>query len=167
MKIKQDFVRIEKRLFWSCFLRFIFFFLLFFNTHEYLSQVSPAVMKAAKNGNAEAQYQVGFSLCGCVVRECPTAEAKERVYWLTQSSTQGHAGAQTLLAMMYYEGCGVEVNLKKAFDLELKSAQGGNCSGMNNVAVQYIMGEGTEPDLDKAVFWIKKMRDMDCYRWDD
>lgn len=126
------------------------------------------MIEAAKKGNPEAQYQVGFHLCTCVISrdECPVEEALERIYWLTLSSDQGHSGAQTLLATMYYKGCGVEVNLTKAFELDLKSAKNGNCQGMNNLAVKYLLGEGTKPDLDKAIYWIKKMRDKQCDGWD-
>jgi TPR repeat protein len=57
---------------------------------------------AAEQGNAEAQYEVGFAYlyAAGVEHEDP----REAVKWLTKAAEQGHDGAQFALADIYYHG---------------------------------------------------------------
>ncbi|POG74181.1 hypothetical protein GLOIN_2v1578427 [Rhizophagus irregularis DAOM 181602=DAOM 197198] len=50
-------------------------------------------------------------------------------------------------------GCGVTKDEKKAFELYLKSAEGGYKHAIKNVGVRYFNGQGTLKDENKAFEW--------------
>ncbi|MCR5010862.1 MAG: sel1 repeat family protein [Lachnospiraceae bacterium] len=65
-------------------------------------------------------------------------------------------------AQSYYNGDGEKKDLKKAFELFLKSAELGNPLAMDDVGLCYLQGEGTEADPDKGFFWIEKAAKLGC-----
>lgn len=46
-----------------------------------------------------------------------------------------------------------------AFRLFLQEAEAGNCDAMCRLALMYESGEGTEPDVDKSIYWDLKAVD--------
>lgn len=68
-------------------------------------------LKQAKSGDAEAQYQVGYSYFkGIHVKK----DYKKAVEWLSKASKQNYIPALTLLAECYGSGRGVEKNLSES-----------------------------------------------------
>ncbi len=48
------------------------------------------------------------------------------------------------------------MNLEKAFYWYQKAAENGNKAAMNNLAIHYENGKGTEKNLEKAFYWYQK-----------
>lgn len=78
---------------------------------EQLGKVFPACSKAARQGDAGAQFYLGamFRNRGGVAQDYQQA-----LRWLTLSAAQGYAEAQFFLGEMYYEGLGVTQDLTRA-----------------------------------------------------
>ena len=60
------------------------------------------------------------------------------------------------LAMMYWEGKGVERDLNKALKLFERSAEAGNSQSMSELAEIYLKGELVPKDEAKALEWFRK-----------
>ena len=60
------------------------------------------------------------------------------------------------LGYLYRNGIGVEKDLTKAFELNLKAANSGDSSAMFNVGKKYEMGIGIDKDTSKANYWLEK-----------
>ena len=71
------------------------------------------VRKAAEQGLAEAQYNLGvmYQHGGGV-----DVNYKKAIEWFEKAAEQGVADAQYNLGVMYYDGLGVDVNYKKAIE---------------------------------------------------
>ena len=63
------------------------------------------------------------------------------------------AVAQNNLGHMYYEGLGVEVDYKKAFELYTLAAEGGNATAQTAIGWMYYLGLGTDKDDEKSAKW--------------
>ncbi|WP_226661447.1 serine/threonine-protein kinase [Microbulbifer aggregans] len=63
------------------------------------------------------------------------------------------------MGYLYFNGLGVKKNRSKAHDYFLKAARAGSKSSMGWVASNYENGRGVAQDLDKALFWHKKLAD--------
>ena len=88
---------------------------------------SRAQLKAAKQGNAEAQYNVGKIYADGATADGARVEQDfaKALKWYTQAADQGHALAQFYLGMMYERGDGVLQNTSEAARLyQLAAAQG-------------------------------------------
>src|SRR5256885_1496595 len=70
-----------------------------------------------------------------------------------QSEKNNDEGEQFNLELLYEEGT---ENVGKAFYWYQKAAVNGDNNAMNNLAVCYKNGEGTEKDLGKAFYWYQK-----------
>ena len=112
-----------------------------------------ALRKAAEQGDAEAQYQLG--LCyenGDGVDEDMTQAAS----WYRKSAEQGNADAQCNLGWCYENGEGVAEDMTQAVAWYRKSAEQGNAQGQNNLGVCYKNGESVTKDVSKAVQLFRK-----------
>lgn len=79
--------------------------------------------KAANQGNADAQYNLGVMY----YNSYGVAQDKTKaVQWYTKAAEQGHAKAQYDLGLMYYIGDGVAQDEKKAIEWLTKVAEQGN-----------------------------------------
>ena len=68
--------------------------------------------KSAKQGDASAQFKLGFMYNkGLGVSK----DYKQAFYWFKKSAEQGNAKAQFFLGGMYYEGLGVSQNFIYAY----------------------------------------------------
>jgi len=102
--------------------------------------------KAAKQGNAEAQFRVGR------VQKTYTECAK----WYHKAADQGHVPAMTWLRKLYYEGLGVSKDLVKAAAWSLKAAELGDTVSMDWIAWFYLYGTGVQKSNQNAIHWYKK-----------
>lgn len=69
---------------------------------------------------------------------------------------EGNADAQTVLAMLYENGLGVEQDLAKAVELYGKAAEQGQAGAQLNLADMLVIGRGADQNLDKAIGWYRK-----------
>ena len=103
--------------------------------------------KAAEQGNAAAQYYLGFYYeKGNGVRQ----DYKQAAYWYTKAAEQGNAGAQYNLANLLKNGTGVLEDHKQAVYWYTKAAKQGLGLAQFNLGICYAMGLGVSKDKIKA-----------------
>ena len=68
---------------------------------------------------------------------------------------QGDADAQALLAVVYYNGRGVQVDYEEAVHWARLAADQGNSLGKNMLAAAYSNGRGVEQDYYEALRWAR------------
>ena len=111
------------------------------------------LIKAAEQGNADAQYKLGLSYeYGDRVEQNYVKAA----HWYILSSNRGNANAKFNLANMYENGLGVSRNLREAADLYQSAAQQGHSNAQLSYALCLKNGRGTEEDKYQAVKWFVK-----------
>ena len=109
--------------------------------------------KAAEQGNASAQYNLGLMYeQGHGVAQ----DNKEAIAWYRKAAEQGDARAQYSLGIMYVNGHGVAQDYKQASVWYRKAAEQGNASAQNNLGVMYDNGLGVARDYKQAVSWYRK-----------
>lgn len=76
----------------------------------------------------------------------------------------GDARAQTIIAMMYKYGEGVQVDHAAAFEWYLSAANQDHAPAQLSVAEMYSLGKGTEPDRLQAVTWARRAAEQGLER---
>lgn len=106
--------------------------------------------KAAKKGDAEAQYQLGYSYYyGEGVRQ----NRKEAVYWYTKAAKLNHAEAQYLLAYSYHFGNSITQDYKQSIYWYTKAAEQGHANAQFDLGRYYDVGLGVPQDYKQAYMW--------------
>ena len=109
--------------------------------------------KAAEQGDAQAQYNIGgMYYTGRGVFQ----NYKQAFYYYKKAAEQENAKAQNSIGMMYAEGQGVPQNYKQALYWYKKSAEQGYAYAQFNVGGMYAEGQGVPPNYKQAFYWIKK-----------
>ncbi|MEY8687938.1 protein kinase [Bacteroides sp. AN502(2024)] len=117
------------------------------------AEAIPYFEKAAKKGNASAQFKLGVCYAyGEGVDKNPV----KAVEWFRKAAEQGHAKAQFNLGVCYANGEGVDKNPGKAVEWYRKAAEQGDATAQYNLGVCYDNGKGVEKNLVKAVEWCRK-----------
>lgn len=116
------------------------------------------VLKLAGQGNAEAQFVVGWHYEKGT--EGVSVDLGKAAGWYRRAAEQGHMEAQNNLGSLLSVGNGVEKNLGKAVHWWRKSANLGNEVAMVNLGRAYLDGSGVNQDFHKAAFWFKKAADL-------
>lgn len=75
---------------------------------------------------------------------------------LTQAHDMGHVEATYNLGICYHYGYGTGVDMAKAYELYLESANGGYGKGMELVGRFYNRGIYVERDRKQAEYWLQK-----------
>lgn len=117
-----------------------------------------AVRKAARAGNAEAQFRLGvmYGNGDGVGLDYEQARA-----WFEKAIGQGHENATITLAWMYANGTGVGVDEGRARELYLQAARKGSAKAQYVVATMYRFAQyGLEKDMAQAVQWYVKSADQ-------
>jgi len=109
--------------------------------------------KAAEDGNASAQFELGKRYHNGTGVE---KDASEAVKWYRKAAEQGNALAQSSLGISYIKGEGVEKDATEAVKWLRKAARQGNTYAQFNLGVCYARGEGVEKDAAEAVEWFRK-----------
>ena len=125
------------------------------STKNYSKLPFDEVRKAAEQGNAEAQFYLGFYYeqgVGVGV----TKDLAEAAKWYRKAAEQGHAIAQYNLGVFYAQGAGVTKDLAEAVKWFRKAAEQGYARAQDNLGVCYYSGAGVTKDLAEAVKWIRK-----------
>ena len=110
--------------------------------------------KAAENGNAEAQFELGriYGNGEGVPQDYQTA-----IVWLEKAAAQNHAKAQESLGSIYANGVGVKQDFLTARNWYMKAAQNGLGSAQFLMATMYRFGLfESEVDMDQAMVWYQK-----------
>ena len=110
-------------------------------------------LKKAEQGNADAQYNLGFMYgTGKGIPQ----DYKQAVHWYTKSAEQGYADAQNNLGFMYGTGKGVPQDNKQALYWFTKAAEQGNVDAQGNLGGMYCAGKEVSQDYKQAIYWWKK-----------
>jgi DNA polymerase III epsilon subunit-like protein len=113
--------------------------------------------KFAKEGNANAQYNLGIMYANAQGVKNNDLHA---VYCYQKAADQGDAYAQNNLGWMYGNGRGVEKDDQKAVFWYRKAADQGNSTAQYNMGWMYGNGRGVEKDEHKATLWYRKAADQ-------
>lgn len=112
-----------------------------------------ALIKAAENGDAAAQFQLGTKYDKGTGVEQSDAQA---VRWYRKAAEQGHTSAQCNLGLMYEEGQGVVQNYSTAVEWYRRAAEQGNPDSQCNLGLMYEEGRGVAQSYSTAVEWYRK-----------
>ena len=115
------------------------------------------VRKAAEQGFARAQYDLGFMYEFGTGVERSNEKAAE---WYLKAAEQGYARAQFWLGYMYEYGTGVEQSYEKAAEWVQKAADQGYADAQYNLGDRYRDGRGVEESFEKAAEWVQKAADQ-------
>jgi len=108
--------------------------------------------KAAEQGNAKAQYNLGVCYSdGAGVAK----DAAEAVKWYRRAAEQGYAPAQHKLGENYNKGSGVDKDTAKAIEWLRKGAEQGDAKAQFSLGC-YYNDEGATKDNVQAVKWFRK-----------
>ncbi len=117
-----------------------------------------AVRKAAKAGNAEAQFRLGVMYGNGDGVALDHAQAVE---WFERAAGQGHENALITLAWMFANGTGVDVDEDRARVLYQQAADRGSAKAQYVVATMYRFAQyGVEKDMPKALDYYLKAADQ-------
>lgn len=109
-----------------------------------------AILKAAEQGDAKAQHDLGLMYDkGEVVPQ----DYQQAVIWYTKGAEQGDADAQANLGVMYKEGVGVPQDYQQALSWYTKAAEQGHTKAQVNLAVMYYEGQGVPQNFGLAYVW--------------
>ena len=114
-----------------------------------------SVKKAAEQGNADAQYNLGGMYAD---GEGVTQDYAEAVRWYRQAAEQGLASAQYNLGGMYTIGDGVPEDDAEAVRWYRKAAEQEHASAQYNLGVMYTIGDGVPEDDAEAVPLVPQSR---------
>ena len=105
----------------------------------------------AEQGNAEAQWRLGFMYeQGKGVPQDYSEAAK----WYRLAAEQGNAPAQLGLGTLYYNGRGVPQDDAEAVKWYRLAAEQGDAEAHNNLGVMYANGKGVPQDIVQAYKWF-------------
>jgi TPR repeat protein len=122
-------------------------------------------IKAAEQGDAEAQYQIGEIY---YYRGDVPEDKKEAIKWYRKAAEQGHANAQYDIGFIYDEGVGVVIydgrreiegftrDNTEAVKWYRKAAEQGDAEAQNRLGDMYGHGWGVPENKEEAVKWYKK-----------
>ena len=100
--------------------------------------------KAAKQGNADAQYYLGSMYR---LGQGAKRDSKQAAFWYRKAVDQGHAQAQLDLGFAYNFGYGVPQDRVKAVKLYKGAAEQGLVDAQLKLAVMYEQGWGTREEF--------------------
>jgi TPR repeat protein len=108
--------------------------------------------KAANQGNAEAQYQLG----NLYENSQLSKDYKTAANWYQKAAQQGSAKAQARLGMFYSQGLGVTKDPNEAILWSGKAALQGNADAQYWFGLNYLQGKRAPKDAQIAMGWLSK-----------
>lgn len=119
------------------------------NQEDFVKQLQ----KAAKQGNAKAQYDLGvYYAKGLVVERNHT----EALKWFRKAAEQKNAAAQYVLSRYFHAGVYVKQDYSEAVKWCRKAADHGYPDAQFVLGEFYAQGVGVSPDYSEAVKWYRK-----------
>ena len=142
---------------------FVIFLLSSITNASEISKDYRLTKKSAEQGDASAQYDLGYMF---YYGQGVEKNYKEAFKWYKKSAEQGDASAQYSLGFMHFWGQGVEKNHKEAFKWYKKSAEQGNASAQGNLGYMYGSGRGVlqNPILSFAWHSVATVNGDDFFR---
>ena len=111
------------------------------------------IKKAAENGDAIAQYNLGtYYYEGYCVNKSYT----KAVELFKKSANQGYASAQFNLGLCYQQGVGTAQSYKNAVYWYKKAAEKDDVGAQFNLGFCYYNGLGETISYEKATYWYKR-----------
>jgi TPR repeat protein len=121
--------------------------------------------RAADRGDADAQYNLGFSYqSGHGVAQ----DYVEAMRWYRKAADQGNTAAQNNIGVLYRNGWGVAQDHGEAMRWYRKAAEQGDATAQYNLGIVYARGLGVPADLNEARSWMQKGAaggDDDAKQW--
>jgi len=111
------------------------------------------IRSAAEQGNADAQYKLGFLYADGQGVPQDYVEARK---WLLKAAEQGHGEAQLTLGVLYDQGRGVVQDYVSARKWFLKAAEQGHAEAQSSLGLLYYLGHGVTQDYVEARKWLLK-----------
>ena len=120
--------------------------------------------KAAEQGQAQAQFELGWMYSCCDYDDEPgdpnqfglPHDMVEATRWWRAAAEQGHAPAQAVLGASYSEGRGVPKDFAQAALWLRKAAEQGDALAQCELGDLYAHGRGVPQDYAKAAAWYHK-----------
>jgi uncharacterized protein len=125
-------------------------------TSDLVQHKEPVIQRyldAAKQGQADAQFNLGVAYAGGEGVERDDTEAAE---WYRKAAAQGHAKAQLALGILCEQGRGVSTDHGQAVNWYRKAALQGNAGAQANLGHSYETGRGLARDREQAIEWYGK-----------
>ncbi len=111
----------------------------------------------AENGDAGAQYEVGFAYANAVGVPQSYPQALQ---WYQKAAAQGNAPAQASLGFLYENGLGVKRDLAEAIKWYREAAGRGSAPVQYKLARLYETGVGGARNLAAAARWYRRAADQ-------
>ena len=124
-----------------------------YHSNKAYANALDSCLRAAEQGDADAQYNLGRMYQNGYGVAQDDAEAAK---WFHKAAEQEHALGQNRLGLMYYYGQGVNKDYAEAAKWIRKIAEQGNVSGQYNLGFMYYYGQGVNKDYAEAAKWIRK-----------
>ena len=115
------------------------------------NDVHEVVLKAAEEGNASAQAEIGHRYFNSTPPDYDNA-----VKWFRKAAEQGNARGQNNLGICYANGRGITKDEAEAVAWYRKAAEQGYVHGQLLLGVCYARGRGITRDESEAVRWLRK-----------
>lgn len=110
-------------------------------------------MKAAKRGDANAMFDVGYHYES---GEGVAQSYENAATYYKRAVAKHNVDAMVNLGSLYDEGNGVALSDEKAFELYQQAADRGDIDAFYNLGVMYEDGEGVEQSNAMALKWYRK-----------
>lgn len=110
-----------------------------------------ALRQAAANGDAKAQYAIGYRYAQ---GEAVARDPAQAVAWFTLAAKAGLPPAQYRLGVLYERGEGVAKDHTQARDWYARAAAKGNVKAMHNLAVAVSGSKDEKPNYAMAARWF-------------
>ncbi len=120
-------------------------------------EYSEELLKYAKDGIADAQYDLGVCYENGFGIE---ADEEEAAYWYKKAANQDQANAQNAIGRFYYYGTVVEEDEEEAVKWFRKAANQGDAIAQGNLGYCYENGTGVETNTEEAARWYRKAADQ-------
>ena len=99
----------------------------------------------------EKQHHMGFIYFSGKMQDCSKAK-----YWFEKAAKNENAKSLEGLSILYYTGCGVDKDYKKAEEYSLLASEKGDRQAKVNLGELYREGGyGLLQDYDKALYWYQ------------
>lgn len=127
-----------------------------YDTLEEYEKAFEAYSKAAKQGEARAQNNVGAMY---EMGEGVTQNTTKAIEWYTKSANQGDSDAQYNLGALYEQGELVKRDYKKSAEWYTKAANQDDSDAQFVLGVYYLYGRGVGKNEKTAKEWFGKACD--------
>jgi len=149
--------RFWSKIFPHCIMRITYIVVLFIplilygqnNTVTVAEAVNPD-RKAAEEGDAEAQYNLGE------MYRKERWDYSEAIKWYRKAAEQGHISSGYHLGVMYYNGEGTPKDVDEAIKWYRMAAKQGYTKAQYILGIMYSNGEGVVQNDAEAIRWYKK-----------